>query len=63
MIVRVFGPRPENILFLVHEVLEGLIVESFQGVSYDYLVTCPDCLKQVFDNSHILIICPMGNLI
>ena len=32
---------------MVHEVYEGLIMESFQGVNFDYLVPCPDCLKAV----------------
>lgn len=47
LIVRVQGPRPENVIFLVHEVFEGLILESFRGVTYDYLIPCPDCLKMV----------------
>ncbi|KAH3812974.1 hypothetical protein DPMN_141417, partial [Dreissena polymorpha] len=45
LILRVQGPRPENIIFLVHEVFEGLISESFRGVTYDYQIPCPDCLK------------------
>ena len=44
MIVRVVGPRPQNVLFLIHEVIESLVTESFQGVEYDYLVPCPDCI-------------------
>ena len=47
LIITVQGPRPENVIFLVHEVFEGLISESFRGVTYDYLTPCPDCLKQV----------------
>ncbi len=47
MLVKVQGSRPENILFMVHEVFEGLIAESFHGVTYDYLVPCGDCLKVV----------------
>ena len=47
LLVTVQGPRPENILFLVHEVFEGLISESFQGVTYDYMLPCPDCQKFV----------------
>ncbi|KAK7485956.1 hypothetical protein BaRGS_00022822 [Batillaria attramentaria] len=39
-------PRPENIIFLVHEVIESLIEESFHGVSYDYLIPCPDCVMK-----------------
>ncbi|CAH1232773.1 MFHAS1 [Branchiostoma lanceolatum] len=45
LLVRVQGPRPENILFLVHEVFEALIAESFHGVQYDFLIPCPDCIK------------------
>lgn len=40
------GPRPENILLLVHEVFESLILESFHGVVYDYFVPCPDCISK-----------------
>ena len=47
LVVTVQGPRPENVIFLVHEVFEGLISESFRGVTYDYLMPCPDCLEQV----------------
>ena len=47
VIVKVQGPRPENIVFVVHEVFEGLISESFHGVTYDYQVPCPDCTKVV----------------
>ena len=42
--VRVQGARPGNILFLIHEVLESLISESFSGVTYDFLLPCPECL-------------------
>ena len=38
------GPRPENVLFLVHDVIDSLIRESFQGVHYEQLVPCPDCI-------------------
>ena len=44
MIVRVIGPRPQNVLFLIHEVIESLVTDSFQGVEYDFLVPCPDCI-------------------
>ena len=47
MLVRVQGTRPENIQFLVHEVFESLIAESFHGVTYDFLLPCNDCLKVV----------------
>ncbi|XP_064623321.1 uncharacterized protein LOC135485349 isoform X1 [Lineus longissimus] len=44
--VKVQGPRPENILFLIHEVFESLIAESFHGVQYDYFVPCTDCIME-----------------
>lgn len=47
VLIKVQGPRPENILFLVNEVIETLICESFHGVRYDYQVPCTDCLKAV----------------
>lgn len=47
MLIKVQGTRPENILFLVHEVLECLICESFYGVQYDFAVPCSDCLEVV----------------
>lgn len=47
MIVKVQGPRPENVLFLVHEVFEALIGESFGGVKYDFSVPCPECMTVV----------------
>ena len=47
MLVKVFGQRPENILLMVHEVFEALIDEFFQGVKYEYLLPCTDCLKVV----------------
>jgi len=50
VIVKVQGPRPENILFMIHEVFEALISESFHGVQYDYFVPCSDCTKvKAFD--------------
>ena len=46
--VKVQGPRPENVIFLIHEIFESLIKESFHGVVYEFLVPCPDCvLKEV----------------
>ncbi|KAL4228297.1 hypothetical protein ACF0H5_013728 [Mactra antiquata] len=53
LIVQVQGPRPENVIFLVHEVFEGLIAESFRGVKYDYLIPCPDCLKMYVREPHM----------
>ncbi|XP_052285089.1 uncharacterized protein LOC127881358 isoform X1 [Dreissena polymorpha] len=46
LVVFVRGPRPENILFLIHEVFESIIEESFNGVSYDLYLPCPDCVEK-----------------
>ncbi|XP_062577865.1 uncharacterized protein LOC134239727, partial [Saccostrea cucullata] len=48
--VTVQGPRPENVLFLIHEVLESLITESYHGVTYDYYIPCPDCIAKGSDS-------------
>ncbi|XP_013414940.1 uncharacterized protein LOC106176900 [Lingula anatina] len=45
VLVKAQGVRPENFLLLVHEIFESLIEESFQGVSYEYLLPCMDCLR------------------
>jgi len=44
--VKVQGAEPENIIFLIHEVIEVLITESFNGVDYDYSFPCPDCYNE-----------------
>jgi hypothetical protein len=50
MIVTVQGPRPKNILDLIHETIITLIKDSFQGVDYDFYIPCPDCVdKEVRD--------------
>nr|KAG5692964.1 hypothetical protein BaRGS_032396 [Batillaria attramentaria] len=45
--VKAQGFKPENMLFLVHEVFECLISESYAGVHYDYLIPCMECMAQV----------------
>lgn len=45
--VKIQGIRPDNILFLIHEVFENLVNESFYGVTYDIAFPCPDCLEAV----------------
>ncbi|CAF3640658.1 unnamed protein product [Rotaria sp. Silwood1] len=44
IIIKIQGVRPHNVLFLIHEVFEGLVNESFSGVTYDIAFPCPDCL-------------------
>jgi hypothetical protein len=39
------GIQPENLIFLIHEVIETLIAESFNGVGYDFSFPCPDCYE------------------
>ncbi|RNA26409.1 putative serine threonine- kinase pats1, partial [Brachionus plicatilis] len=42
--IKVQGNKPENIVFVIHEVIESLINESFVGIKYDYSFPCPDCV-------------------
>ncbi|XP_012936376.2 uncharacterized protein LOC106011403 [Aplysia californica] len=46
LLVKVQGPRPENVVLLIHEIFESLIQESFHGVIYDFLLPCPDCIMK-----------------
>jgi len=55
VLVKVCGPHPENTLFLVHEVFEALISESFNGVHYDYFIPCVDCIKAVCVHRNVLL--------
>jgi hypothetical protein len=47
IVIKIQGIRPDNILFLIHEVFEGLVNQSFFGVTYDIGFPCPDCLESV----------------
>ncbi|XP_064625808.1 uncharacterized protein LOC135486696 [Lineus longissimus] len=51
VLVKAQGVRPENIIFLVHEVFESVIFEFFKGVSYEYLIPCLDCMKNACENA------------
>jgi leucine-rich repeat kinase 2 len=42
--VRVQGSKPQNIIFLIHEVIDTLISEYFHGIKYDYSFPCPECV-------------------
>ncbi|CAG2204594.1 E3.2.1.4 [Mytilus edulis] len=46
--VKAQGYRPENILFLVDEVISTLIAESYSGVYYDLMIPCIECQNLVF---------------
>jgi hypothetical protein len=43
--IRVQGVKPENIIFLIHEVIETLINESLNGIKYDFSFPCPECVE------------------
>ena len=45
--MKAHGQRPENMILLVHEVVESLIFEVFEGVKYEYLIPCMDCARSV----------------
>ena len=49
IVIKIQGVRPDNILFLIHEVFENLVNESFFGVTYDIAFPCPDCVELVCD--------------
>lgn len=42
--IKVQGVRPENIIFVIHEVIETLVNESFNGLKYDFSFPCPECV-------------------
>ena len=48
--VKVQGSKPENIVFLIHEVIETLINESYHGIQYDYSFPCPECVEEQFSD-------------
>ena len=54
--VKAQGFRPENILFLVDEVIATLISESYSGVYYDLMVPCIECQNLVKYSFYSLIL-------
>ena len=50
------GPQPQNITFLVHEIFESLIMESFNGVDYELYLPCPDCIHEEVNDYNFIII-------
>ncbi|KAK2167471.1 hypothetical protein LSH36_27g04002 [Paralvinella palmiformis] len=45
LLVKACGHCPENIVLLVHEVIEELIAEFFTGIKYEYQIPCSGCIK------------------
>lgn len=43
--IKVQGFKPENLIFIIHEVIETLVNESFNGIEYDYSFPCPECVE------------------
>jgi hypothetical protein len=44
--IRVQGAKPENVIFLIHEVIETLVGEFFNGgITYEYSFPCPYCVE------------------
>jgi hypothetical protein len=41
--IKVQGVKPENIIYVIHEVIEVLVNESFHGIEFDYSFPCPEC--------------------
>lgn len=48
--IEIYGPQPENILFLIQEVFETLISEFYKGINYSFSVPCSKCLKDEEEN-------------
>ncbi|CAL1544121.1 unnamed protein product, partial [Lymnaea stagnalis] len=46
VVVTARGYKPENTIFLVHEVFECLIADSYSGVAYDFSIPCADCVAE-----------------
>ncbi|RMZ94163.1 putative serine threonine- kinase pats1, partial [Brachionus plicatilis] len=43
--IKVQGIKPENVVFVIHETIETLINDSFNGLKYDFSFPCPDCME------------------
>ena len=37
---------------MIHEVIESLVTEFFKGVKYEYLMPCPDCVRNVSETNN-----------
>ena len=44
IVIKVNGVKPENLIYLIHEVIETLAQQSFHGIQYDFSFPCPDCV-------------------
>lgn len=51
--IKVQGTKPENIIYVIHEVLEVLINESFNGIEYDCCFPCLDCVDARISDPHM----------
>jgi hypothetical protein len=51
--IKVQGSKPENIIYVIHEVLEVLINESFNGIEYDCSFPCLDCVDAHVADPHM----------
>ena len=44
--IKVQGPQPENLSFLILEMFDALIIENFSGIQLpEYLFSCPECVQ------------------
>ncbi|RNA31785.1 putative serine threonine- kinase pats1 [Brachionus plicatilis] len=51
--VKVLGVKPENIVLVIHEAIETLINDSFNGLKYDFSFPCPDCVESQSSDPHL----------
>ena len=45
--VYVQGCQPENLTFMLHDVIDALVKNGYKGIKYDYSLPCPDCITKV----------------
>ena len=51
--LKVQGVKPENIVLIIHETIETLINDCFNGLRYDFSFPCPDCVESQSTDPHL----------
>lgn len=51
--VKVQGVKPENIVLVIHETIETLINDYFNGLKYDFSFPCPECVESQTNDPHL----------
>ncbi|KAL3309849.1 Leucine-rich repeat serine/threonine-protein kinase 2, partial [Cichlidogyrus casuarinus] len=48
--IQAYGLNPANLLFMIHEIFESVVQESFMGMTYEYEIPCRRCLFENRNN-------------